>query len=125
MATLGDWWRLRCSRTQGAQVAVNALPSAVVAPTSEVAIHGLPRREVRRQHAPRAAGSQDVQDGLDHSPQVGLARPPQRGIGGKVDGKYRPLHVAQPRGIGWVVASMACPLYLPVGQLMPWKLPDF
>jgi len=32
---------------------------------------------------------------------VGLAGPPQRGIGGEVDGKYRPLRVAQPRGVGW------------------------
>jgi hypothetical protein len=34
---------------------VNALPSAVVAPVSEVAIDGLPRREVRWQHPPEPA----------------------------------------------------------------------
>jgi hypothetical protein len=101
MATLGDWGRLRCSRTQGAQVAVNALPSAVVAPASEVAIHGLPRREVRRQHAPGAAGPQHIQNGLDHSPQVGLAGPPQLGISGEIGRECRPLCLAQPRGVGW------------------------
>jgi len=55
-----------------AQIAVNALPSAVVAPTSKVAIDGLPRWEVRGQHAPGAAGPQDVQNGFDHGSQVGF-----------------------------------------------------
>ena len=84
-----------------AQVAVNTLPSAVVAPAPEVAIDGLPRREVRGQHPPGTASPQDVQDGLDHGSQVGFARPPQRGISGEVDGEYCRLRVAQPRGIGW------------------------
>ena len=55
MATQGDWGRLRSSRTQGAQVGVNALPTALVAPGWEVAIHSLPRRKVPRQHAPEPA----------------------------------------------------------------------
>ena len=46
-------------------------------------------------------GPQDVQDGLNYGSQVGFARPPQQGIGGEVDGKCRPLRVAQPRGVGW------------------------
>ena len=109
MATLGDWGRLRCSRTQGAQVAVNALP----------------RREVRRQHAPGAAGPQHIQNGLDHSPQVGLAGPSQLGISREIGRECRPLCLAQPRGVAGVVASMACPPCSSVRQPTPWKLSDF
>ena len=97
----GRLGRLHRSRTQGAQVAVNALPSAVIAPGSEVAIHGLPRRKVRRQHAPGAAGTQDIQNGLDHGSQVGVAKPPQRGIGGELDRECLPVRLAQPSGVGW------------------------
>ena len=43
-------------------------------------------------------GTQDVQNGLDRGWQVGVARPPQRGIGGEVDRECRPLRLAQPRG---------------------------
>ena len=43
-------------------------------------------------------GTQDVQNGLDHGWQVGVARPPQLGIGGEVGREGRPLRVAQPRG---------------------------
>ena len=98
MATQGDWGRLRGSRTQGAQVGVNALLTALVAPGWEVAIHSLPRRKLPRQHAPGAASTQDIQNGFDRGWQVGVARPPQRGIGGELGRERRPLSVAQPRG---------------------------
>ena len=98
MATQGDWGRLRSSRTQGAQVGVNALPTALVAPGWEVAIHSLPRRKLPRHHAPGAASTQDIQNGLDHGWQVGVARPPQRGIGGELDRECLPLRLAQPSG---------------------------
>ena len=80
---------------------MNALPTALVAPGWEVAIHGLPWRKIPRQHAPGAASAQDIQNGLDHGWQAGVARPPQRGIGGELDRECRPLCLAQPRGIGW------------------------
>ena len=70
-------------------------------------------------------GAQDVQNGFDRGWQAGVARPPQRGIGGELDRECLPLRLAQPRGIGWGVASMACPPLASVGQPTPWKLPDF
>ena len=46
-------------------------------------------------------GTQNVQNGLDRGWQVGVARPPQLGIGGEVGRECRPLRVAQPSGVGW------------------------
>src|SRR4051794_35587553 len=49
-------------------------PSAVALPSLEVVVHGLPGREVPRQHPPGAAGPVEVEEGIDYLTQVGLAR---------------------------------------------------
>ena len=124
MATQGDWGACTGAAPTGAgrgECASNCPGRARV----EVSIHSLPRWEVRRQHAPGAAGTQEVQNSLDHSPQVGLAGPPQRGIGGEVGCECRPLCLAQPRGVGWGSSFHGLFSFSSVRQPMPWKLPDF
>jgi hypothetical protein len=84
---------------------VQPLPSAVDAPSSEVMKDGLPRWEVVRQKAPRAATPQDIEEGVeDLAPAVD-----RRSTGGSRDGKMRlqarPFCV---REVGWVRLSHAC-----------------
>ena len=90
---------------------------------------GSSHRRSAKAETPTAAcartGTQDVQNGFDHGWQVGVARLPQLGIGSELDRECLPLRVAQPSGIGWGVASMACPPGSSVGQPTLWKLPDF
>ena len=43
---------------------VQPLPNAIKAPSPEVVEHRLPRRELAGEHAPLAAGFQDVEDGV-------------------------------------------------------------
>src|SRR5436305_14966015 len=50
-------------------------PSAVIPPGLEVVIHRSPRREVPRQHPPRATGTVEREDGIDHLAHIRLARP--------------------------------------------------
>src|SRR5262249_49966201 len=58
-----------------AQRVVDLVEGAVVPPLVEVTPDGALGREVPGKEAPLAAGAQDVEDGIDHVPQVGLARP--------------------------------------------------
>src|SRR5215208_6388561 len=48
-----------------AQRGVDLLPGAVQAPHPEVMMHRRPRRELAWKHAPLAAASQDVEDGVE------------------------------------------------------------
>src|SRR5262245_20329500 len=52
---------------------VDRFPQSVAAPTPEVAIHGLPRREGFRQHPPPTASAQDIEKSI-RSLAVGHAR---------------------------------------------------
>ena len=53
----------------GAQGLMEPLPGAVPGPVAEAFVRSLPRRKVVGQHPPRAAGAQQVQDGVYHFPQ--------------------------------------------------------
>jgi hypothetical protein len=57
-----------------AQRRVDPLPSAVEGPDVEVIADAVVIGEVLRQQPPLAAGPRQVQDGVDHLPQVQLAR---------------------------------------------------
>jgi hypothetical protein len=48
-----------------------------------------------RQQAPGLATAQDVEDGVQHQPQIVLARAPAAGCGGKEGRQDRPLRLAQ------------------------------
>ena len=78
---------------------------AVVAPGGEVAVDGLPGREVRRQVPPGAPGPVQGQDRIDDPPQRPDARPaPAAGLGcGQVRRDHLPLRVGQVTEIppGW------------------------
>lgn len=58
------------------QDVVDVLPRSVEPPAAEVAVHRFPRGEVVRQHAPRTATAQDIQDAVDEFAVVILAGPP-------------------------------------------------
>src|SRR5205823_6615501 len=70
-----------------------------VPPLVEVAPDGGLGREVLGQVAPLAAGSQQVEDGIDDVPQVGLARPPA-GVDGDARLDQGPLFVGDVAGVG-------------------------
>ena len=88
-----------------AESAVHPLPGSVDAPSSEVVKDGLPRWEVVRQKAPRAATPQDVEDRIEYFP--GTVGP--WSAGGFRDGKMRlhtcPFCVGE---VGGVRFSHAC-----------------
>jgi site-specific DNA recombinase len=62
-------------------------------------LHALPRRKLVRQQAPGLAAAQDVEDGIQHQPQVMLARTPAAGCRGQERRQDRPLRIAQVGGI--------------------------
>ena len=86
-------------RTLRAEQVVDGVEGAVVPPLVEVPPDGALGREVLGQVAPLAAGAQDVEDGIDDVPQVGLAGPPA-GVDGDVRLDQRPLLVGHVAGVG-------------------------
>jgi hypothetical protein len=65
------------------QLEINPLQNPAVAPRVEIVLHGRERRKIARQLAPLAAGSGDVEDGVDDRPQIDRARPPQAALSRK------------------------------------------
>src|SRR5215213_11323002 len=65
-----------------AQHRVDLLPGAVQAPHPEVVVHRRPRRELTWKHAPLAAASQEVEDGVEDLARGPLARTPSE-LGGR------------------------------------------
>ena len=66
---------------------MDLVEGAVVTPLVEVAPDGALGREVDGQVSPLAAGAEDVEDGVEDVPHVGLAGPPaagRRGGGGSI-----------------------------------------
>ena len=57
---------------------VDVRPNPGGDPRPEVAVNGAPRREVPRQHPPLAPRLQQVEDSVDHPPQIGRSRPTTR-----------------------------------------------
>src|SRR5690606_16882432 len=62
---------------------VNGLPHATANPASKNAIHGAPAREVPRQHSPLAAGSNDIQNGVQNPSPIDAGTPSSRWLGEK------------------------------------------
>jgi len=76
---------------------MDLLPSPVVSPLLEVHIDRRVRRKVVREHAPRAAATQNVEDGIDHRPEICRTRSTSRFGGRKQaadDLPFRVTHVA-------------------------------
>src|SRR5581483_5765942 len=90
-----------------AQRVVEAPPGAVPLPAAEVAVDGVPGREVARQHAPGAAGAQQVEDGVEDVAAVVLGGPAAGPRGGDQGGDVGPLHVRQ---VGRVVLPAHGPI---------------
>ncbi len=70
IAAVGAAARSSCSRTALAQGGVQLLPKATPAPVAEVAIDGLPRREVMRHQPPGTTTAQDVEDQRFSAPRA-------------------------------------------------------
>src|SRR6266852_2758079 len=83
----------------GAEEVVDGVQGAVVPPLVEVPPHGGLGREVLGEVAPLAAGTQEVEDGIDDVAQVGRARSPAR-VDGQVRLDQSPLRVADVAGVG-------------------------
>ena len=85
----------------GAQLGVQPGQGAVIAPGGEVAVDGLPGREVGGQVPPGASGPVQVQDRLDDPARRPDPRPapPPGPLGGQVRGDYLPLGIGQVTGI--------------------------
>src|SRR6266850_1526192 len=73
------WARFAPRRFAGLQqqCKIDLLKQAVVSPMVEITLHGGKRRKVLRQHPPLTAASRDIQDRIQHRPQLGLARSAQ------------------------------------------------
>ena len=82
-----------------AQGVEDLLPGAIVAPLGEVFVDGALGRQVVRQHVPLAAGAIDVEDRVDHFPEINLARPSHLGDGDQRPDDF-PLRVGQVAGVG-------------------------
>lgn len=54
---------------------VDLLPGAVQPPVAKLAVGGLPGREVVREHPPRPAGAEVVEDGVHDAPEFGGGGP--------------------------------------------------
>lgn len=52
------------------QASVDLFPSAIRSPVAELAVNGLPGREVVWQHSPSSTGTEVVEDGVQHTPQI-------------------------------------------------------
>jgi hypothetical protein len=58
------------------------LPRAIQAPLAKVVIDDPPRRQVMRQHPPRTAAAQQIEDGVEDFPLgIGLGPAPWFGVG--------------------------------------------
>ena len=79
----------------GAQDIVDGPPRAALALSPEMIVHALPGRKLVWQQAPGFSAAQDVEDGIQHPPQIVLARAPAAGCGGKEGRQDRPLRIAQ------------------------------
>src|ERR1700730_2903633 len=64
-------------------------------PIVEITLHGGKRRKVLWQHAPLTAGSRDIQDRLQHGPQLGLLRSAQTLNRGHIRLNQRPFGIHQ------------------------------
>ena len=64
---------------------IDPLPCRVVPPGVEISLHRRARRKLLRQHAPRTARAQKIQDRVDHLAQIRRSRPPN-GFGGRHEG---------------------------------------
>jgi len=78
---------------------VDGVESAVVSPLVEVTPDGALGREVFGQVTPLATGPQDVEDGIDHVPQGGLAGAAS-GVDREVWLDQRPLLIGNVAGVG-------------------------
>src|SRR5436309_11754 len=56
------------------QRGIEPIPQAAARPAPEVAVNGLPRRELFRQHAPLAAGARHIPDAVNDLPAFPFAR---------------------------------------------------
>ena len=72
-----------------------ALEPARLRQAQEPAVHAAPRREVQWQVPPRAAGAQNVEDGVKHRPQWPAAPTARAGGAGQEWGDDRPFGVGQ------------------------------
>lgn len=57
---------------------MDLLPGSIVSPLLEIHIDGRVRRKVVREHAPSAAATRNVEDGIDHRPEICPTRPTSR-----------------------------------------------
>src|SRR5882762_9787668 len=54
------------------QLKIDLLKQAVISPVVEIPLHSCKRRKVLRQHPPLTAGPRDIQDRIEHGPQLGI-----------------------------------------------------
>ena len=74
---------------------IDLLEQAVIPPIIKVALNGGERWKVLRQQAPLTTGPRDIQNAVEHGPQVGLARPPQTLGDWHVGFNHSPLGIGQ------------------------------
>lgn len=93
---------------------VHGFPDTLLAPGVEVAVDGLPGREVVGQHAPGAATPQDIENGVDHFSDVHTsATAPSLGRGNEWF-QDEPLDIGQITGVCF---SVHAPIVPPLGQI--------
>ena len=83
----------------GPQCLVDSFPSPIPGPLAEVFVQRLPMRQVVGDHPPRATGAQQVQDTVDHLPQIHRAGPSSRPGWRECRKEEVPLFISQVAGI--------------------------
>lgn len=82
---------------------MNLFPCPIATEPPIVVMHGRPRGKVMRQHAPRTAGSYQVQQTVDHLPHIRAARPSTRFHSWKQWLNQLPLLIGQVRWVRYSV----------------------
>jgi hypothetical protein len=82
-----------------AERVVDPLPEPRATPLMEVAADGALGGEVMRQGRPSAAGTQEIEGGVEDGTQVGRAGSARRDLGGQHRREDRPLLIAKVAGI--------------------------
>ena len=100
-------------RAEDAEAVVEIGPDKVAGPLAEDRVHGLPRRKADREQAPGNAAFDDVKDGIQDEPAIGVGTASFGELGEEgVD--ERPLGVGQ---AGFVMSDF----HRPTGLRLDWQ----
>ena len=104
------------------KMVIDARPQAVIAPSSEIAVHGAMGRKALGQQPPWGTAAKDVEDGVDHLPQIRPSRPPQPVRRRHVGGKPAPFRIGQIACVAQAIARILQASDFSPHVVPPWSI---